>query len=132
MSLPVVLTDEAEVDFDAAADWYEEQAGLGAKFTMQVRLALTRTGELPELHAVLHGNIRRAKVQKFPCQIYHRVRHDRVEVIAVLHCRRDPTRWKDPATRRFDRIEPCGIDRGQFPGYASWSDGAGLVAFDPD
>ena len=33
---------------------------------------------------------------------------------------------------RFDRIEPIGSDPGQFPSYASWSDGAGLVAFDPD
>jgi hypothetical protein len=33
---------------------------------------------------------------------------------------------------RFDRIEPIGVDTGQFPPYACWSDGKGLVAFDPD
>ena len=33
---------------------------------------------------------------------------------------------------RFDRIEPIGVDTGQFPPYAFWSDGKGLVAFDPD
>jgi hypothetical protein len=33
---------------------------------------------------------------------------------------------------RFDRIEPIGTDTGQFPEYASWSDGKGLVVFDAD
>jgi hypothetical protein len=33
---------------------------------------------------------------------------------------------------RFDRIEPIGVDTCQFPPYAYWSDGEGLVAFDPD
>jgi hypothetical protein len=33
---------------------------------------------------------------------------------------------------RFDRIEPIGIDTGQPPDYACWSDDEGLVAFDPD
>ncbi len=33
MSLPVVLTVEAEHDFLAAADWYQEHAGLGSEFT---------------------------------------------------------------------------------------------------
>jgi plasmid stabilization system protein ParE len=97
MSLPVVLTAEAEADFNAAADWYEEQAGLGAKFTLQIRQVLVRIGQMPELHAVLHRDVRRAKVQKFPYNVYYRVRPDRVEVIAVLHGRRDPSIWKNRA-----------------------------------
>ena len=97
MSLPVVLSAEAEADFDTAADWYEQQAGLGAKFTLQVRQTLVRIGQMPELHAILHRDIRRAKVQKFPYNAYYRVRADRVEVIAMLHGRRDPSVWKNRA-----------------------------------
>lgn len=97
MSLPVVLTAEAEADFDAAADRYEQQAGLGAKFTLRVRQALARIDQRPELHAVLHRDIRRVRVEKFPYNIYYRVRPDRVEVIAVLHGRRDPSVWKGRA-----------------------------------
>lgn len=33
---------------------------------------------------------------------------------------------------RFDRIEPIGMDTSAFPPYASWSDGKGLIAIDPD
>jgi plasmid stabilization system protein ParE len=97
MSLPVVLSAEAEADFDAAADWYEEQAGLGTKFTLQIRQVLLSVGQMPELHAVLHRDVRRAKVKRFPYNIYYRVRADRVEVIAVLHGRRDPSIWKNRA-----------------------------------
>jgi plasmid stabilization system protein ParE len=62
MSFPVVLTVEAERDFDAAADWYEEQAGLSAEFTARVRDIVNHIGEMPELHSVLHRNFRRAKI----------------------------------------------------------------------
>ena len=102
MSLPVVLSYEAKIDFDPAADWYQDQAGLGwaglgARFTDAVRKALDGAGQMPELHAVLQRGIRRAKVQKFPYCVDHRVQADRVVVIAVLHNRRDPSVWKSRA-----------------------------------
>ena len=50
MSLPVVLTHEAEADFDAAADWYQAHGDLGARFTTHVREALNRIGQMPESH----------------------------------------------------------------------------------
>ena len=66
MTLPIVLTAEAEADFDDSADWYEEQAGLREQFTIQVRKILNQVGQMPELHRVLHQDVRRAKVQRFP------------------------------------------------------------------
>ncbi len=85
MTLPIVLTREAEAEFDEAADWYEQRAGLGATFTALIRDILNRIGAMPELHAVVHQDVRRAVVKKFPYNIYYRVRADRVEVIAVFH-----------------------------------------------
>ncbi|GAC1448639.1 MAG: hypothetical protein NVSMB9_31990 [Isosphaeraceae bacterium] len=57
MTLPVVLTAEAEAEaeFDAAADWYEQQAGLGLEFTVQVRKVLTEVGQMPNLCHGLSG-----------------------------------------------------------------------------
>ena len=97
MSLPVVLTPEAAADFDDAADWYEEQASLGAKFTAHTREVLNGIGRMPELHRVIHGDIRRAKVRKFPYNVFFRVHTDRVEVIAVLHGHRHPSVWQSRA-----------------------------------
>ena len=39
MSLPIILSPSAEAEFDAAADWYEEEAGLGTKFVASVQAA---------------------------------------------------------------------------------------------
>ena len=97
MSLPVVLTYEAETDFDAAADWYQAHGDLGARFTTHVREALNRIGQMPESYAVHHRDIRRAQVRKFPYNVFFRLHADRVEVIAVLHGCRDPAAWKSRA-----------------------------------
>ncbi len=93
MTLPVVLTEEAEADFETASDWYEKRAGIGRRFTLRIRESLDRIGRLPEAHAVIRDNVRRAKVKQFPFQIYYRIRVDRIEVIAVLHGHRDPGMW---------------------------------------
>jgi len=49
------------------------------------------------LYAAIHRDTRRAKVRKFPYNVFFRVQADRVEVIAVLHGRRDPSVWKGRA-----------------------------------
>jgi len=97
MSLPVVLSHEAEADFDEAADWYEQQARLGAEFVARVREVLDRIGQMPDLHAVVYRNVRRAIVRRFRYNIFYRVQPDRVEVIAVIHSHRDPSVWKSRA-----------------------------------
>jgi toxin ParE1/3/4 len=97
MRLPVVLTQDAEADFDTAADWYQMRAGLGEKFTAHVRATLDRIAQMPELHPILYRGIRRVRVRKFPYCIYYRVQTDRVEIIAMLHGRRDPSAWRSRA-----------------------------------
>ena len=66
MSLPVVLTADAQAEFDDAADWYDQQAGLGAAFTAAVRDVLNRIAAVPLLHQVVHKDVRRAVVRRFP------------------------------------------------------------------
>src|SRR5262245_37889535 len=94
MSLPVVLSLEATTEFDEAADWYEKQAGLGVEFTAAVREALTRISSLPLMHRVVHKDIRRGVVRRFPYSIFYRPEADRVTVIAVFNNRRDPSIWQ--------------------------------------
>ena len=97
MSLPVVLTPEAQAEFDDAADWYEQQAGLGADFTAAVRDVLNRIAAIPRVHQVVYKDIRRAVVRRFPYSVFYRVDPDRVTVIAVFDNRRDPTIWRSRA-----------------------------------
>jgi plasmid stabilization system protein ParE len=97
MSLPVVLTPEARTEFDDAADWYEQQTGLGAAFTAAVRDALNRIAAIPLLHQVVYKDIRRAVVRRFSYSIFYRADVDRVTVIAVFDNRRDPAIWQSRA-----------------------------------
>lgn len=98
MSLPVVLTPEAEAEFDAAADWYEQQAGLGAEFTAKVRDVLNRIAATPLMHQVVYQqDIRRAVVRRFPYSVFYRAEPTRITVIAVFDNRRDPAIWQGRA-----------------------------------
>lgn len=39
-------------------------------------------------------DVRFCRTRRFPYVVYYRVKADRVEVLAVLHGRRDPADWK--------------------------------------
>ncbi len=94
MTRRIVWIQEAEREFDDAADWYQEKGSLGAEFVASVRDALHRVSEDPELHAVVHRDVRCARVRRFPYNIFFRIHVDRIEVIAVVHGHRDPSVWK--------------------------------------
>ena len=95
MSLPAILSAEAEADLDEAAMWYEQQrAGLGVDLVARVRSTLGQIGSTPELYAVIQDDVRRVPVKKFPYCVYYRVQVDRIEVIAIMHDRRDPSVWE--------------------------------------
>lgn len=94
MSCSVVLTAEAEADLDEAASWYEERSeGLGVEFMMAVRATMSFVSQNPTLYAILHADLRRAPVARFPYGVLYRFHDDRVTVVAVLHGRRNPSAW---------------------------------------
>lgn len=67
MSFPIRLLPEAKAEFDAAADWYEQQrAGLGMDFIARVREVLNRIAANPQLHATVYGDVPKAVVRHFP------------------------------------------------------------------
>jgi plasmid stabilization system protein ParE len=95
MTLPAVLSPEAEADLDDAAAWHERQShGLGAELVSEVRNALLRVGDQPEGYPELRPGVRRAHVRRFSYGIFYRVRADRVEVIGIFHDRRSPRVWQ--------------------------------------
>jgi plasmid stabilization system protein ParE len=95
VSLPVLLTAEAEADLEEAAQWYEQgSAGLGVDLVARVRQTLASIGSMPEAFLEVQTGIRRAQVQRFPYGVFYRRNGDVVEVIAVIHNRRSPTAWQ--------------------------------------
>jgi len=94
MSLPVRLLPEAQAEFDAAVDWYEQQAGLGADFVARVRDVINRVAANPKLHATVYQDVRKAVVTKFPYVVIYREEAGELLVVAVFHTSRDPSVWQ--------------------------------------
>ena len=95
VSFPVILRDEAEVDMAEAALWYERRSlGLGAEFVRSVDACLALVSRQPTLFPVIHREARRARPRRFPYLIIYRVFPDFISVIAVIHGKRHPRRWK--------------------------------------
>ena len=98
MSLPVVLRDEAQAEFDEAFDYYEgKKAGLGIAFSERVQEVFDRIGTTPKRHALVFADIRKVVVSKFSYCVLYRAEAARVEVIAVFHTSRDPSVWQGRA-----------------------------------
>jgi len=95
MSLPLVIRPEAENDLLAARDWYDQQRfGLGDDFTAEITVNLDRLAAMPRLGQIVWEDIRASRLRRFPYVVYYRALSDRVEILAVLHGRRDSSAWK--------------------------------------
>jgi plasmid stabilization system protein ParE len=85
----------ADAELPQSAEWYErQQDGLGLRFIDQVQKVLDNILESPERYPVALRDVREAIVSKFPYAVYYRVKSDRVVILAVFHCSRDPAQWQ--------------------------------------
>ena len=92
---PIVFRPAAQIEFDQAATWYENQrVGLGSEFVARIREVLQTIAENPSRFATVEGDIREAPVSRFPYYVYYRVRQTRVVIIAVFHTSRNPATWQ--------------------------------------
>ena len=95
MNFDVLLRPQAELDLQDAHHWYEvRREGLGIDFTLGVDEILRRLEHNPEMCPVVHGEIRRAVVRRFPYAIYYVVDAGRVEILAIIHSSRNPRSWQ--------------------------------------
>lgn len=85
----------AELDIDEAYAWYESRRrGLGDVFLLSVDACFDRLRREPEIYAVQHDRIRRARVHRFPYWAHYVIRADHVDVLSVYHERRRPRRFE--------------------------------------
>ena len=95
MSFEVHVEYEAEEDITQAYYWYEEkQSGLGDKFLQCLRDTFQHIGDTPEIHAVIHKNIRQTLVRRFPFVVCYTYHDECVFIVAVFHGHRDPNVWE--------------------------------------
>jgi len=68
----LILTREAGKDIHEAYDWYENRRhGLGEEFLSCVDACFQRICRMPEMHAKVHEDYRRALVRRFPYAVFY-------------------------------------------------------------
>jgi plasmid stabilization system protein ParE len=95
MAADLVIAPEAAADMDQAYAWYEAQrAGRGEDFLGRVDACIQAILRSPEMHALFHGNARRALVRKFPYAVFYEYTNHTVTVYCVFHTSQDPEKWR--------------------------------------
>ena len=72
----------------------EERVGLGALFAAAIETTVTLILQNPLAYPRVKDDTRRALVPRFPYAVYFRPIDDEVIVLAVMHGRRNPRRWR--------------------------------------
>ena len=92
---PARLSDDARADVLEAFAFYEERrAGLGTRFREQLDHAILRITQDPARYPVVYRDLRRRLVERFPYAVYYREFPDVIFIVAVMHGRQNPERWK--------------------------------------
>ncbi len=95
MKRTILIRPEAERGFPDAFTWYEAQRiGLGASFLLCVEEGLAEIRRSPEMHPVVHRNVRRFLVRRFPYGIFYLLDSGLIVVLPITHAHRDPQTWQ--------------------------------------
>lgn len=92
---PVLVRPAAAADIEDAFPWYEAQRPrLGDDFRVELQATFERVARNPGLYQVMHRNTRRALLRRFPYGVFYRMYPEAIVIVAVMHGRRDPRRWR--------------------------------------
>jgi len=95
MSRQLKFMAAARLELETAYDWYErEAAGLGEDLAIEVGHQVERIAINPLQFPIVHRDIRRVRLRRFPYALFFRSDHDAIYVIACLHASRDPMIWR--------------------------------------
>jgi plasmid stabilization system protein ParE len=101
VTIRIRVRPEAEADIADAYSWYEEsRPGLGEGFLEAVRESLRSVQTHSEGYAVVHADIRRVLLRRFPYGLFYYLARDEIVVLGCLHARRDPKTWQARGRRR--------------------------------
>jgi plasmid stabilization system protein ParE len=91
----LLVRPAAAADIEEAYLWYEERrAGLGEEFLAAVDSLLGEIVSHPTAYPVIYREARRALLHRFPYAVFFRSYDETIVVIACMHGRRNPRRWK--------------------------------------
>jgi plasmid stabilization system protein ParE len=99
----IVIVPKAVVDIREAARWYDgEKAGMGSTFSLELSLLFREIAESPLPYPRIGPKIRKASSQRFPYFVYFTADEEKIVVLALLHHRRLPNRFRRQAAATED------------------------------
>ncbi len=93
----LIYLSEARLEINEAGSYYRSiSKELASAFKQRLAAALEDIRSNPETWRQLDEKYRRKLMQQFPYGvIYHLPKPDCVEVVAVMHCSREPDYWRE-------------------------------------
>lgn len=86
----------AEQEFAETVDYYNEQrSGLGYEFAAEVKTTLGRIISFPNAWPSFSPRTRRCLTNRFPYAVLYQQREGHILVIAIMHLKRDPKKWRE-------------------------------------
>lgn len=96
MDYELIIRPEAKADLLDTFHWHQKQKqGLGHDFKLCVDEIISKIQRNPLIHKKIFLDVRRSVIKRFPFGVFYTVENQRIVVIAVLHARRDPMKWKN-------------------------------------
>ena len=84
-----ILSPDAKEGIRSALLWYlQHDTNLPFRFEAELRLALSRIAQYPNQFQLVYGQVRRARMKRFPYLIYFTPTASSIYVVNVLHQRR--------------------------------------------
>ena len=94
MTAPI-FRPAAAADVEDAWQWYEaRREGLGDEFLDVVQATLESITAHPESAPVVHRDVRRQLLRRFPFGLFYRIVEGQVVVVACFHAKRSPRLWR--------------------------------------
>nr|WP_284701170.1 type II toxin-antitoxin system RelE/ParE family toxin [Rhodoplanes tepidamans] len=95
MTRRVVVRPQARLELAAASDWYDEHApGVGDDLLRAFETTIAGLEQNPFRFQVVHRDLRRAGLGKFPYGLFYTVSETDIIIVACIHASRDPKFWK--------------------------------------
>lgn len=92
---PAIFHSEALEESVQIIRFYRNQyEGLAVRFNDDLESAIKEVCKHPEIYRKVDHETRKRSLETFPYAIIYRDRHDHIEIVAVMHKRREPGYWK--------------------------------------
>jgi len=94
MTYQIIVRPEAAREVQDAFDWYEEKSeGLGLEFLRSAEACLAGVKRSPLAFPIVHEQVHRAFLRKFPYTLFYIVKEESIIVLACFHAKRNPIDW---------------------------------------